>query len=145
MKCLVIKKKVVYLQQYRGKLPDYVTNKLKNSNNMKRFLLLFALIALCTTGTISAQGWGEATCILPDKSQRTIKFYYDMASSSLKRVRIVCSDGDGKKSCVNTNYNKEVIDKVGPHFEGCEIIFPSTFGSYTITAVGHSAFYECKA
>ncbi|MBP5360037.1 MAG: leucine-rich repeat domain-containing protein, partial [Bacteroidaceae bacterium] len=60
-------------------------------------------------------------------------------------MRIVCSDGDGKKSCVNTNYNKEVIDKVGPHFEGCEIIFPSTSNGYTITSVGHSAFYECKA
>ena len=102
------------------------------------------MLSLFATGKISA-GWGYATCILPDKSQRTIEFRYEITSTSLNRIRIISATDDNKKSCVYSNRNQEVIDQVGPYFEGCEIIFPSKDGDWTITSVAKHAFYACKA
>ena len=102
------------------------------------------MLALFATGKMSAD-WGYATCILPDKSQRTIEFRYEIASTSLYRIRIISATDDNKKSCVNSNRNQEVIDQVGPYFEGCEIIFPSNDAGWTISSVAKHAFYACKA
>ena len=102
------------------------------------------MLSLFATGKMSA-GWGYATCILPDKSQRTIEFRYEITSTSLNRIRIISATDDNKKSCVETNRNQEVIDQVGPYFEGCEIIFPSNDAGWTITSVGEHAFKNCKA
>ncbi|MDO4950993.1 MAG: hypothetical protein Q4E49_02915, partial [Bacteroidales bacterium] len=91
---------------------------------MRKAFTLLMMLSLFATGKMSAS-WGYATCILPDKSQRTIEFRYEITSTSLNRIRIISGTDDNKKSCVNSNRNKEVIDQVGPYFEGCEIIFPS--------------------
>ena len=101
------------------------------------------MLSLFATGKMSAQSWGQAICVFPDKSQHTISFHYDVVSSSLNRIRIISADKE--KSCVNANRNNEVINEVGPDFEGCEIIFPETAQGYTITSVGEYAFYGCKA
>ena len=111
---------------------------------MKKVITLLLMLSLFATGKISA-GWGYATCILPDKSQRTIEFRYEITSTSLNRIRIISATDDNKKSCVYSNRNQEVIDQVGPYFEGCEIIFPSKDGDWTITSVAKHAFYACKA
>ena len=111
---------------------------------MRKVITLLLMLALFATGKMSA-GWGYATCILPDKSQRTIEFRYEITSTSLNRIRIISATDDNKKSCVYSNRNQEVIDQVGPYFEGCEIIFPSKDASWTITSVGKHAFYACKA
>ncbi|MBP5629800.1 MAG: leucine-rich repeat protein [Bacteroidaceae bacterium] len=111
---------------------------------MRKVITLLLMLSLFATGKMSA-GWGYATCILPDKSQRTIEFRYEITSTSLNRIRIISATDDNKKSCVETNRNQEVIDQVGPYFEGCEIIFPSNDAGWTITSVGEHAFYHCKA
>ena len=111
---------------------------------MRKAFTLLMMLSLFATGKMSA-GWGYATCILPDKSQRTIEFRYEITSTSLNRIRIISATDDNKKSCVYSNRNQEVIDQVGPYFEGCEIIFPSKDASWTITSVGKHAFYACKA
>ena len=111
---------------------------------MRKAFTLLMMLSLFATGKMSAS-WGYATCILPDKSQRTIEFRYEITSTSLNRIRIISATDDNKKSCVNSNRNQEVIDQVGPYFEGCEIIFPSKYGDWTITSVGEHAFLACKA
>ena len=111
---------------------------------MRKAFTLLMMLSLFATGKMSAS-WGYATCILPDKSQRTIEFRYEITSTSLNRIRIISGTDDNKKSCVYSNRNQEVIDQVGPYFEGCEIIFPSKYASWTITSVGEHAFVACKA
>ncbi|MBP5361223.1 MAG: leucine-rich repeat domain-containing protein, partial [Bacteroidaceae bacterium] len=111
---------------------------------MRKVFTFLMILSLFATGKMSA-GWGYATCILPDKSQRTIEFRYEITSTSLNRIRIISATDDNKKSCVNSNRNQEVIDQVGPYFEGCEIIFPSNDAGWTISSVGKHAFYACKA
>ena len=92
------------------------------------------MLSLFATGKMSAYVLGVATCILPDKSQEKFIFNCEIVSSDLKRVRIA-----------NIYPTSGIKDQVGPNFEGCEIIFPSTTEGYTITSVGEHAFYACKA
>ncbi len=116
---------------------------------MKKFTLitmLTALLMMLASSQANAQAyiWGDATCVYPDGSRHSIKIRLQVMSSEVKWARVASVEGE-ETNCVTTNQNKDVIDKVGSEFYGCEIIVPEYQGDYKVKAVGAYAFYACKA
>ena len=116
---------------------------------MKKFTLITMLTALLmmlasTQANAQAYIWGDATCVYPDGSRHSIKIRLQVMSSEVKWARVASVEGE-ETNCVTTNQNKDVIDKVGSEFYGCEIIVPEYQGDYKVKAVGAYAFYACKA
>ena len=116
---------------------------------MKKFTLITMLTALLmmlasTQANAQAYIWGDATCVYPDGSRHSIKIRLQVMSSEVKWARVASVEGE-ETNCVTTNQNKDVIDKVGSEFYGCEIIVPEYHGDYKVKAVGAYAFYACKA
>ena len=115
---------------------------------MKKFTfitVLAALIMMLGSSQANAQAyiWGEATCVYPDDSHHSIKIRLQIMSSEVKWARVASVEEE--TNCVTTNQNKDVIDKVGSKFYGCEIIVPEYQGDYKVKAVGAYAFKQCQA
>ena len=115
---------------------------------MKKFTLITMLTALLmmlasTQANAQAYIWGDATCVYPDGSRHSIKIRLQVMSSEVKWARVASVEEE--TNCVTTNQNKDVIDKVGSKFYGCEIIVPEYQGDYKVKAVGAYAFKQCQA
>ena len=110
---------------------------------MKRFVFLFALIALFAVNEASAKTGdvitGYVTCVEKDGSRHSVEMMFQITSQNLKYVRIYgyCNDSGFHNSL--SLYERLDL------FDGCEIIVPEKMGDYTVTAVGQYAFCYCWA